>query len=118
MTILGRAIFREIASSALLGTILFTFVLFLQQLSRLFVLLVKSAAPPLTVGYLFVLILPYVLTFTIPVGVLVGVLMTLSRMSSDREITAMRASGIPSLRVIYPVMTFAVIAMLVTAAAT
>lgn len=118
MTILGRAIFREVTASALLGTILFTFVLFLQQVSRLFVLLVKSAAPPLTVGYLFVLILPYVLTFTIPVGVLVGVLMTLSRMSSDREITAMRASGIPSWRVVYPVMTFAVIAMLVTAAAT
>jgi len=98
MGILGRTLFLEITSNALLGTTIFTFVVFLQQVSKLLVLLVRSSAPPKTVGFLFSLILPYVFTFTIPVGVLVGVLIALSRMSSDGEITAMRAAGIPAAR--------------------
>jgi LPS export ABC transporter permease LptG/LPS export ABC transporter permease LptF len=118
MRILSRTIFGEITLSALFGTVLFTFVLFLQQISHLFERLIRSSAPPQTVGYLFALLLPYVLTFTIPVGVLVGVLMTLSRMSSDGEITAMRAGGIPGRRVLWPVMSFALIGAMLAGAAT
>src|SRR5205085_1050357 len=118
MGLLGRTLFLEITSNALLGTVIFTFVLFLQQVGKLFVLLVRSSAPPKTVGFLFSLILPYVFTFTIPVGVLVGVLIALSRMSSDGEITAMRAAGIPSRRVAYPVMLFAFFGLAATAACT
>lgn len=118
MGILGRTLFLEITSNALLGTTIFTFVVFLQQVSKLLVLLVRSSAPAKTVGFLFTLILPYVFTFTIPVGVLVGVLIALSRMSSDGEITAMRAAGIPSRKVIYPVALFAILALIATAAAT
>ncbi len=40
---------------------------------------------------LFALAIPFTLTFTVPLGVLVGVLIALSRMSSDGEIIAMRA---------------------------
>ncbi len=117
MGLLFRAIFREVASSAILGTILFTFVLFLQRVGRLFEILVRSSAPPATVAHLFALAIPFTLTFTLPLGVLVGVLIALSRMSSDGEITAMRAAGVPSRKVIAPVLTFALLATLVTAAA-
>ena len=54
----------------------------------------------------------------VTLGVLVGVLIALSRMSSDGEITAMRAAGVPSRKVIAPVLTFATLATIVTAAAT
>ena len=93
MGLIGRTVFLEIASRALLGTTLFTFVLFLQRVSKLFEQLVRGSAAPETVAYLFSLLLPPVLTFTIPVGVLVGTLIALSRMSADAEVTAMRASG-------------------------
>ncbi len=118
MGLLSRSIFREVAGSALLGTILFTFVLFLQRVGKLFEILVRSSAPAKTVGYLFGLAIPFTLTFTVPLGVLVGVLIALSRMSSDGEITAMRAAGVPSRKVIAPVLAFAVLATLVTGAAT
>ena len=111
MGLLARSIFREVATNAFLGTILFTFVLFLQRVGKLFEILVRSSAPPPTVGYLFALAIPFTLTFTIPLGVLVGVLITLSRMSSDGEITAMRAAGVPSRKVIAPVLCFAMIGM-------
>lgn len=117
MGLLSRSIFREVANSALLGTVLFTFVLFLQRVGKLFEILVRSSAPPLTVGYLFSLAIPFTLTFTVPLGVLVGVLIALSRMSSDGEIIAMRAAGVPSRKVIAPVLTFAVVATLITATA-
>src|SRR6266481_5798741 len=117
MKILSRAIFREVISSAVLGTVLFTFVLFLQRVGRLFEILVRSSATPRTVGQLFALAIPFTLSFTVPLGVLVGVLIALSRMSSDGEITAMRAAGITSRKVIAPVLTFALLATMGTAAA-
>src|SRR5260370_37477522 len=113
--LLSRSIFREVAGSALLGTVLFTFVLVLQRVGRLFDILVRSSAPPPTVGHLFALPIPFTLTFTVPLGGLVGVLIALSRMSSDGEITAMRAAGAPSRKVIAPVLIFATLAMLATA---
>ncbi len=75
MRILSRYVFREILTSALLGTFLTTFVIFLQQVaSRLFELLVRSSASPQTVLKLFALALPAVLPLSIPFGVLVGIL--------------------------------------------
>ena len=118
MGILSRTIFREIATSAMLGTTLFVFVLFLQNLGRLFEILVRSSAPMSTSGYLFLLVVPPTLTFAIPVGVLVGVLLALNRMSTDGEIIGMRAAGLPTRRILYPVLTFALLAMSVASTAT
>ena len=114
MGLLFRAIFREVAKSAIFGAALFTFVLFLQRAGKLFEILVRSSAPPATVAHLFLLAIPFTLSFTMPLGVLVGVLIALSRMSSDGEIIALRAAGVPSRKVIPPVLAFATLAMLVT----
>src|SRR5690349_22728284 len=116
MRILSRTIFREIATGAFFGVVLFTFVLFLRNTPQLFAILVRSSAPPKTVAYLFSLALPQALTFTVPLGVLVGVLLGLSRMSGDGEITAMRASGIPGRVVTRPVLVLAGLATLGAAA--
>jgi lipopolysaccharide export system permease protein len=117
--ILGRYIFREILSSAVLGTLLATFVLFLRGADPIFELLVKSSgANSRIVLELFLLALPGVLPYTIPFGVLVGILIGLGRMASDGEITAMRAAGVSSRRVIAPVLFFALIGAGVGAYAT
>src|SRR6266480_3261479 len=118
--ILSRYIFREITSSALLGTVLSTIVIFLspEGAGKFFEQLVRCSAKPETVGYLFALTLPSVLPFTIPFGVLVGILIGLGRMSSDGEITAMRAAGVSSRRVIGPVLLFAALGGGVAAFAT
>jgi LPS export ABC transporter permease LptG/LPS export ABC transporter permease LptF len=115
MRIISRAIFREILGSALLGGVLFTFVLFLHTMERLFALLVRSTAPPLEVTKLLLFALPATVPFALPLGVLVGILIGLSRMSADGEITALRAAGVPSSSVVRPVLLFTVLALLVTA---
>ena len=93
MRLLSRYVFREIVSSALLGTVLATFVIFLQRVDRYFELLVRASTHTETVLWLFALALPAVLPLTVPFGVLVGILIGLGRMSTDGEITAIRASG-------------------------
>ena len=117
-SILGRSILREVVTSSVLGTVLLTFVLFLQRVEKLFETLVRSSAPPSTVFELFALAAPFTFSFTVPLGVLMGVLITLNRMSSDGEITAMRAAGVSSRKVAPPIVFFATAAMIVTAAST
>lgn len=114
MGLLGRSIFREILAGATVGTLLFTFVLALRGVNQLFEQLVRGGADSLELGYLFTLLLPPVLVLTLPVGVLVGVLIGLSRLSSDGEIIAMRAAGVPARRLLAPVMLFASLGLVAT----
>lgn len=117
MRILSRAIFREVFTSASLGTLLFIFVLFLRTIERLSALLVKVSAPGAVIAKLFLYALPSTIPFALPLGVLVGILIGLSRMSADSEITAMRAAGISSVTVARPVLLFSFLAFVVTATA-
>src|SRR5579885_247685 len=100
MRLLSRTIFRDILVASTLGAVLFTFVLFLQRTRPL-----------------FALVLPQSMPLTIPVGVLVGTLITLSRMSADGEITAMRAAGVPGRSVAPPIFLFSLLGMIACAAA-
>ncbi len=92
-SILTRYILREIVGYALLGGLLFTFVLLLRYLLPLLELFVRGIATPLDLLRLFSYLLPNFLTLTLPMAVLIGILLGLSRLAADSEITAMRASG-------------------------
>jgi LPS export ABC transporter permease LptF/LPS export ABC transporter permease LptG len=94
MRILTRYILHEVTSHALIGAAIFTFVLFTRELGQILELVVRNSAPLPSVAEVFFLTLPAALTYTIPMGVLVGILIGLSRLAADSEITAMRASGI------------------------
>ncbi len=50
------------------------------------------------------LILPIVLTFTVPWAVMVAVMLVFGRMSADSEITAMRACGISIMQIVSPIL--------------
>src|SRR6266481_7417630 len=94
MRILTRYILREVTAHALIGVAVFTFVLFTRDLGQILELVVRNSAPLPSVAEVFFLIVPVTLTISIPAGVLVGILIGLSRLAADSEITAMRASGI------------------------
>jgi LPS export ABC transporter permease LptG/LPS export ABC transporter permease LptF len=91
--ILTRYILKEVGSHALLGVALFTFIIFMRDLGRLLELIVRNSAPVPSVGQIFLYTLPTTFTLTLPMGVLVGILVGLSRLAADSEVTAMRASG-------------------------
>ncbi len=94
MRILTRYILGEVVSHALIGAAVFTFVLFTRDLGRILELVVRNSAPLPSVAEVFFFTVPIALTYTIPMGVLVGILIGLSRLAADSEITAMRASGL------------------------
>jgi len=94
MRILTRYILKEVLSHALIGVVVFTFVLFTRDLGRILDLVARASAPLPSVAEIFFFTVPVALTYTIPMGVLVGILIGLSRLAADSEITAMRASGI------------------------
>jgi LPS export ABC transporter permease LptG/LPS export ABC transporter permease LptF len=96
MRILTRYILREVVSYALIGAGVFTFIFFMVNLERLLELVVRNSAPLPSVIEIFAFTLPKTLTLTLPMGVLVGVLIGLSRLAADSEVTAMRSIGMGS----------------------
>ncbi len=112
MRILTRYILREVTAHALIGVAVFTFVLFTRDLGRILELVVRNSAPLPSVAQVFFFILPTSLTISIPAAVLVGILIGLSRLAADSEITAMRASGIGPLTFLRIVSIFAAAAWL------
>lgn len=94
MRIFTRYILKEVLAHGAIGTVLFTFVVFMRDVSRILELVVRNSAPLPSVAEIFFLALPSALTVTIPMGVLVGILIGLSRLAADSEVTAMRASGL------------------------
>jgi LPS export ABC transporter permease LptF/LPS export ABC transporter permease LptG len=97
MRIFTRYILREVTSYALLGGVLFTFVLFMRDLAKILDLLVRDSASFTDALRIFGDMLPNTLTVTIPTAVLAGILLGLSRLAADSEVTAMRSCGIGAL---------------------
>ena len=94
MRILTRYILGEILSLTLIGCALFTFILFMPQLPHILEVVVRNSSTWVDVAEVFLFTLPNLFKFTIPMAVLWGVLLGLSRLASDSEIIAMRASGL------------------------
>src|SRR5258707_9516269 len=116
MRILTRYILREVTSHALIGAAIFTFVLFTRDLGRILELVVRNSAPVPSVAELFFYTVPVALIYPIPMGVLIGILIGLSRLAADSEITAMRASGIGVWTFLRIISIFAVTAWLLAMA--
>src|SRR5436305_14406842 len=110
MRILTRYILREVISHALIGTAIFTFIIYTKELGQILELVVRNSAPLPSAIQLFLLVIPEALTITLPAGVLIGILIGLSRLAADSEITAMKASGIGVWHFVRVIGSFAVVA--------
>ena len=114
MRILTRYILKEVFSHSLIGLLVFTFVIFIRQLGDLLELVVRHNVPLRDMATLFLLPVPKILMMTIPLAVMVGTLIGLSRMAADGEVIAARASGIGIGAFVRPVMLLAVSGWAVT----
>jgi LPS export ABC transporter permease LptG/LPS export ABC transporter permease LptF len=92
--ILTRYILGEILSHTLIGCALFTFILFMRDLPHILEVVVRNSSTFANAMEILLFMLPNTFKVTIPMAVLVGVLLGLSRLASDSEIVAMRASGL------------------------
>jgi LPS export ABC transporter permease LptF/LPS export ABC transporter permease LptG len=112
--ILDRYLVREILLPFCLWLVLLTFVLMmppiLQQAERL---IAKGVAWPTIVRVLLTLV-PSALGITIPMALLLGILIGLGRLSSDREFVVLQACGVSLFRVLRPIIVLAVAAWAAT----
>ena len=118
MRLIERYLLREIAGYATLGFGVFLFILLTPEVLRLSELLARENVALPQMGKLLLSALPAKLTWAIPLGVLAGLLMGLSRVAADSEVVALQSAGISPKRLLRPVLLFAGAGTLLTFAAT
>lgn len=110
MNLLDRHIFKSVLFTCLAAVGLFSFVVALANFVRELLGPFLSGQITLpTLVRLLLLLLPYSISYALPMGILTGVLLTLGRLSADAEITAMRAAGIGIVRAARPVFILGVL---------
>ncbi|MDQ6827933.1 MAG: LptF/LptG family permease [Gemmatimonadota bacterium] len=102
--ILTRYILREHVGPLLFALAALTSLLLLNQVAKRFGDLVGKGLAWSVIGEFFLLSLPFIITMTIPMAVLVAVLYAFSRLASENEVTALKANGIGIVRLITPVL--------------
>ncbi|MEI6703041.1 MAG: LPS export ABC transporter permease LptF [Deltaproteobacteria bacterium] len=115
--ILSLYIIREIASLFLLGICVFTLVLLMGRLIKLTELVISRGVSLVDVSRMILYLMPSFLVFTIPMAFLLAVLLAFGRLSADNEITVIKSSGISLLQIMPPVLVCALVAVMMTLAA-
>jgi lipopolysaccharide export system permease protein len=109
-----RYLLKELFPSFFLGLVGFTFILLTGRILQLTELFVNKGIPLAYILKLLYFLLPSFLVLTIPMATLLSVLLTFNRLSSDNEITALKAAGVSLYQMTPPVWLVALGATLAT----
>jgi len=109
MRILRTYFLKEFISPMLLALGVLTFVMLLGNLIKIADLVINKGVNIFCVSKLFLFMIPYLLTYTLPIATLSAVLLALGRLSSDNEIIAIRSSGINLFTLILPLLIVGII---------
>ncbi|HHL40116.1 MAG TPA: LPS export ABC transporter permease LptF [Deltaproteobacteria bacterium] len=107
-------IFKEITASFVLCVVVLTLTGLLSKVLKIIDLAVNHGIGLKFIGLFIVSLLPTFLIYVLPISFLVAVMTAFTRLSSDSEITAMKASGLSLVTLTRPVFAFAVIVSAMT----
>jgi len=106
---LSRYILREHLGPFIFALGITLFVLIIDLLPNIIELIIGKNLDALTVIWVFILNLAWMLVLAVPMASLIASLMAFGRLSSDFEILAMKTSGVNVIRMILPVLTASLI---------
>ncbi len=101
---IDKLLYQAVLPPLLIALTVLTFVVFVHDFGRLSELVITHNASPTTVAMIAGTILPGILMFTLPLAYMVGILIGLSGLSGESQITALRACGVPLGRMLVPVL--------------
>lgn len=104
MRILRLYALRQLVSPFFLSLLFFTFVFIVGNLVKLAELLVNKGVSLWDIVHILLLLIPKLLTFTLPTSALTAILLVFGGFAQNNEITAMKASGINLFSVMLPVL--------------
>ena len=108
MNLLHRHIFKSVLFACATGVALFAFVLMVgNAIKDLMPYLVAGQLKSEMFAELVLLLVPFVVSYALPFGVLAGVLLVLGRLSAEHEVTAMRAAGLSLPWIARPILLLA-----------
>ncbi|MFH1198987.1 MAG: LptF/LptG family permease [Candidatus Omnitrophota bacterium] len=109
MKILRDYFLKEFVATLFLALGALTFVMMLGNLIKIADLIINKGVDIISVAKIFLFMMPYLLTYTLPIAALTAVLLSMGRFSGDNEIIVIRASGINIFRLIAPILTIGLI---------
>jgi lipopolysaccharide export system permease protein len=113
-TLLDRYIFTELLSPFGLSLGALCFVMLTRELLRLVELLVSKGVGFWAVLKVIAMLLPSGLVLTLPIAGLIASITAFGRLSFDKELVAMRATGLSLFRLSQPVLLFSVCVFMLT----
>jgi lipopolysaccharide export system permease protein len=111
---IARYVLAEFLFSFLVSFLFFFFIFFVNQLLVMAEEIFSKKVPFWDVVLFVLYSLPAILALAVPFGALLGALMAVGRFSSDNELLAMRACGLPLRRVLIPLLAMGLLLSLVS----
>ncbi len=115
MKLIDRYILKEAVPFILMGSFIFTFIILMNEFFRFTELVINKGLSVIYVFKMILLSLPFILSLSIPMSLLLGILMGLSRLSNDYEIIAMKSSGISIFKMLKPLLFLGILIFLICA---
>ncbi len=113
-SIVSRYLFKEMLSPFAVNTLFFTFLFLMAKILFITNLVVNYNMSLPKIGLMLIYIVPNFLLFVIPMSVMMAILLTFLRLSSDNEIIALKTGGISIYGLLPPVLIFCLIGCILT----
>ena len=111
-TALDRYFYSQLLLNYIIGVLFFSFIIMINELYYIIRYYFEQNVPLFHVMSMMGALIPFLVSFSVPFGVLPAYLLLMGQLSQDSEIVAMRACGISQFRIMLPGIVFGICIMI------